>query len=48
MNLSKTLAALSVFAAAQALQAQVVLNEVCVSNQNGISVTDPFNGGNDN
>lgn len=48
MNLSKTLAALSVFAAVQALQAQVVLNEVCVSNQNGILVTDPFNGGNDN
>jgi hypothetical protein len=48
MNLLKTLAALSVFTVAQALQAQVVLNEVCVSNQTGIAVTDPFNGGTDN
>lgn len=30
------------------LRAQVVLNEVCVTNISGISVTDPFNGGNDN
>lgn len=48
MKLSKTLAAVALCALVPALQAQVVLNEVCVSNQTGISVTDPFNGGNDN
>jgi gliding motility-associated-like protein len=31
-----------------AAQAQVVINEVNVSNMNGLSVTDPFNGGSDN
>ena len=47
MNLPKILVTLALLAATEAIHAQVVLNEVCTSNLNGISVTDPYNGGDD-
>ena len=47
MDLWKPLVPLALLLLAPALRAQVVLNEVCVTNLNGLEVTDPFNGGQD-
>ncbi|HNK41258.1 MAG TPA: lamin tail domain-containing protein, partial [Flavobacteriales bacterium] len=43
----RTLATAAIITSWCGLRAQVVLNEVCVTNMNGLEVTDPFNGGQD-
>ena len=47
MNAIRSAVSISALALACAASGQVVLNEVCVTNLNGISANDPYNGGND-